>query len=1773
MFKAILIFIFSIQILFSATIYVDVSYMYGDNDGSEAHPFNQIQEGVDAAANGDLVLVLPGFYQQHFSFDGKAITVGSKFVTTGDEDYIDDTWIDANFNEFWSIVEFKDGEDTDSQLIGLTIRNAKVFGGIMIDHASPTLENLIIEFNNAYYYGGGINMYHSNAVINDVIVRNNCAGGWGEPEIDGKGGGINIASSDPILTNVVFESNYAYGWGGGINIDSYSNPTFVNVTVNDNYAATKTADDFSGCGGGICMEWADIPLTGVDIYDNTASRNGGGIYLKNSEATIHDISIYNNSVTHEGAAIYSWYSYQPVIENCLIYDNSCTMGASGAITFEESNGTLNHITMYDNNIENGQYSSHGGINLIGDSDLVIENSIIWNPNSMYEIIFDYSSSECSATINYSDVCDGIDRISNYGGGTLNWQSGNILNDPLFCDSENNDFSLAINSPCLGTGDNGTNIGNFGTACGPIHYGNVWHVKTDGSDDTGVGLEEYPFQTIQKAIDEASENDTIYVYDGIFAESIDLGAKNIVIQSVNGKENTFLDGQNFTSAVIQITGGQTNQTIIDDFTIRNGNNSGNGGGIRIVNSSPVIRNCNIMNNGGNNGGGISLESNSSPLFENLLISGNSSISGNGGGLYVHTSSPQIDNCSIESNSAVKGGGLFLNSSLTELEAIEFYNNSASLMGGGLFIDSGSNIDISHCEFAGNSGNAGAAIYNDLSNCTAAFCTFYENTGVDGVGVYNNSVRGDFNVENCIFWNNYITNSLLFQCENNINYNCLDTSYSGEGNIVLDPQFIDPMNYDFNLQNTSPCIDAGNPDYDNDSISWYLDVDDQDPDSTRFDMGAHYYDQPVFALFEVTDNNGYSPLTPTITNMSIGAITTWEWDFENDGMIDSYEKHPETTYYYIGIYSIHLRVSDGINESTYLIENICEVYNPICDFSVNTQWGFAPLTCQFNDLSSGNISLWEWDFDDDDQYDSAEQNPEFTFDSAGIYPVYLQISDGYNGDSILKENYITVIDSNSAGFCLDFEDNNGYVDVGNTEPININEFMTIETWVNIPSDIPDGTRVGNIIGCYDHSPNFNFEIHRYGRMRLWWNSGELSLYCTDFDLRDDQWHHLAVTRNSTTNTINFIIDGEVRDSFSAGTDRTYNWPLRIGADFRSSNPPGIPFRGKIDEIRIWNRELSTTEINEKKHIILDPTEQTGLINYWRFNEGDSDTVEDLTGNFDGTIYDSPTWQISEADIHFNEAPVAICSEDIEVDEGDLVNLDGTASYDDDNDLLEYFWNAPPEITLMDETTANPNFTAPEVTQNTAFTITLQVYDSYEYSVIDTVIVTVQDVDKPIEIVEITPPTGLIEIQEGDDINFSIDAFDPDGNDIEYNWLLGEQSVSTTETYDFITDIDSEGEYILELYLTDNYVNRRIVTRNDSTLTWNIIVHRMNQIPVADAGSNRTINSGDRIKLDSGGSYDPDWLNIDHLLVGEYGQNVNLYAQNSLNSESFTRITTNLNGVNVYNNNNPFAYDIDSDGLIDVIISAESRAFKHYEQVSPDSLKVSLVSSDFSSIGSDHFFQAFFTDIDNDALLDLLIGNYNGKIKHYEQDSLFSYDFSLVSSNFNGIDVGEYACPLVHDIDEDGLLDLLVGERLGNINHYEQNQQNSLIFNHITSNFNNIDVGFVSNPAISDIDGDGLLDLLIGEADGNLNRYEQVQQNSYNFSNITNSFCGIDVGMNSVPCFTSFEVLQYEWTISPVFALNANPKRHIFLLTSVLNIAVSMLTTKRSFWKSLILTTLSQ
>nr|NQU91246.1 PKD domain-containing protein [Bacteroidota bacterium] len=76
----------------------------------------------------------------------------------------------------------------------------------------------------------------------------------------------------------------------------------------------------------------------------------------------------------------------------------------------------------------------------------------------------------------------------------------------------------------------------------------------------------------------------------------------------------------------------------------------------------------------------------------------------------------------------------------------------------------------------------------------------------------------------------------------------------------------------------------------------------------------------------------------------------------------------------------------------------------NFEADPTSGVAPLTVQFTDLSEGNPTSWQWDFDNDGNIDSEEQNPEWTYHIAGIYSVSLTISDGELEDTIVKENVI-------------------------------------------------------------------------------------------------------------------------------------------------------------------------------------------------------------------------------------------------------------------------------------------------------------------------------------------------------------------------------------------------------------------------------------------------------------------------------------------------------------------------------------------------------------------------------------------------------------------------------------------------------------------------------------------------------------------------------------------------------------------------------------------------
>ncbi len=157
---------------------------------------------------------------------------------------------------------------------------------------------------------------------------------------------------------------------------------------------------------------------------------------------------------------------------------------------------------------------------------------------------------------------------------------------------------------------------------------------------------------------------------------------------------------------------------------------------------------------------------------------------------------------------------------------------------------------------------------------------------------------------------------------------------------------------------------------------------------------------------------------------------------------------------------------------------------------------------------------------------------------------------------------------------------------------------------------------------------------------------------------------------------------------------------------------------------------------------------------------------------------------------------------------------------------------------------------------------------------------------------------------------------------------------------------------------------------------------------------------------------------------------------------------------------------------------------------------------------------TDFDGDGLLDLLIGSlHDYKIAHWEQETSGSTTFIHRTSNFNNITLIESA-PAITDIDGDNLLDLIIGSQDGTLVHYEQSAANSTTFNHITDLFNSIDVGTNSTPFFWDLDADDRLDLFIGEIWGALTHYEQDSPAAGTFTYVTSTINNIDVGGCSAP-----------------------------------------------------------
>ncbi|MHC4433633.1 MAG: nidogen-like domain-containing protein, partial [Planctomycetota bacterium] len=273
------------------------------------------------------------------------------------------------------------------------------------------------------------------------------------------------------------------------------------------------------------------------------------------------------------------------------------------------------------------------------------------------------------------------------------------------------------------------------------------------------------EALRDGVEQSRGGDTLVVSAGTYYGDIDLGGREDVklVSSYPDDPNyvaiTIIDCGS-SSRAFTFTSGEDADTLIDGFTIANGQVSGEPGGAIYVGpgcgptlANLIINNCSVTNAGG---GAIYVAPGSNPILSHIQINDCSVSNANGGGLYISAaSSPTIIACVVSNCSATNGfgGGAYCeaNSSVGFADCT-FSGNTAGFDGGGIYYAAQSTSLLSGCVLSGNSSDSGAGICYDqnciseLTGCTVVYNTAGEYGGGIRYDSYSQLTVSDCNISN-------------------------------------------------------------------------------------------------------------------------------------------------------------------------------------------------------------------------------------------------------------------------------------------------------------------------------------------------------------------------------------------------------------------------------------------------------------------------------------------------------------------------------------------------------------------------------------------------------------------------------------------------------------------------------------------------------------------------------------------------------------------------------------------------------------------------------------------------------------------------------------------------------------------------------------------------------------------------------------------------------------------------------------------------------------------
>ncbi len=217
-----------------------------------------------------------------------------------------------------------------------------------------------------------------------------------------------------------------------------------------------------------------------------------------------------------------------------------------------------------------------------------------------------------------------------------------------------------------------------------------------------------------------------------------------------------------------------------------------------------------------------------------------------------------------------------------------------------------------------------------------------------------------------------------------------------------------------------------------------------------------------------------------------------------------------------------------------------------------------------------------------------------------------------------------------------------------------------------------------------------------------------------------------------------------------------------------------------------------------------------------------------------------------------------------------------------------------------------------------------------------------------------------------------------------------------------------------------------------------------------------------------------------------------------QSLSELTGGANpfdGIDVGTANTPSFVDLDGDGDLDMVVGENYGVLHVFDNNDADAGFTELTggASPLHGISVGAYSTPSFVDLDGDGDLDMVVGEYHGALKVFDNNDADAGFTELTggANPLHGIDVGSFSAPSFVDLDGDGDLDMVVGENGGTLKVFDNNDADAG-FTELTGGanpFDGIDVGLYSTPSFVDLDGDGDLDMVVGQGDGTLNSFENT------------------------------------------------------------------------------------